>query len=141
MTKDSFHLAPAVGAIAIIGGMTMLGMRAPPAPIAAPVADTTLAVAPHPVVPSAPTQWWSLASSLQNCYLSKGPAARLDNFSGTTDQPRTQDTRDRTGALYKVEISVDAGDGNEEVWTYYTSQEACENEKVNASKNLANKYR
>lgn len=71
-----------------------------------------------------------------------GPAGKLEEFVGFADRPRTVDFRDLDGNIYKVEVIVSAGDGiNDRVWTYYRKQDRCENEMVNATRNLANRYR
>ena len=60
---------------------------------------------------------------------------------GFTDKPTTKDYRDGGGNLYKVEVINYEGRGQERVWTYYRTQAKCEAEQVNATRNLADRYR
>lgn len=84
--------------------------------------------------------WYVANSDFTECYESDGPAAKLDEFIGFTDRPRTKDYRSN-GALYKVEVINPGNNGYETVWTYYKSKTRCESEEINATKDLANKYR
>jgi len=86
-------------------------------------------------------QWWVVNRGFSLCFEVSGPAAKLDEFVGFPDKPTTSDYRDGSGNLYKVEVIQSLGLGREEVWTYYRTQEACEAEQVNATKNLADRYR
>lgn len=86
-------------------------------------------------------QWWSPDSSFTSCFETGGPAAKLEEFIGFTDKPTTKDFRDGSGNLYKVEVLNYEGGGRERVWFYYRTKAKCETEQVNATKNLADKYR
>ncbi|WP_435627278.1 hypothetical protein [Candidatus Ferrigenium straubiae] len=86
-------------------------------------------------------QWWVANSSFTECFESGGPAAKLDEFEGFTDKPRTQDYRNSSGNLAKVEVINATGSGQETVWTYYKEKSQCEAEQVNATKSLADRYR
>lgn len=86
--------------------------------------------------------WWSPNSSFSTCIPSNGPAARLDGFVGNRDTPSTQEYKRSDGTLWKVEVINPSNHaGNEEVWTYYSDQQTCLAEKVNATKALADRYR
>lgn len=86
-------------------------------------------------------QWWVVNGGFTQCFEAGGPAAKLDEFVGFPDKPTTKDFRDRSGNLYKVEVIHSLRFGRDEVWTYYRTQAACEAEQVNATKNLADRYR
>lgn len=87
-------------------------------------------------------QWWSPNSSFSRCIESQGPAAKLDSFIGLTDKPETKDFIDSSGNLKKVEvINYEDGGSLKRIWSYYKSKDDCENEEVNATKVLADKYR
>lgn len=86
-------------------------------------------------------QWWSPDSSFTHCFETGGPAAKLDEFVGFTDKPTTKDYRDGSGNVYKVEVINYEERGQERVWTYYRTQAKCESEQVNATKNMADRYR
>jgi hypothetical protein len=86
-------------------------------------------------------QWWAANSSLTACFETGGPAAKLDEFVGFTDKPRTQDFKDSNGKLIKVEV-INSADGDvDTVWTFYKEKAQCETEQINATKALADKYR
>lgn len=70
----------------------------------------------------------------------RGPAELLDSLT-SMDRPRTNDYKDSTGRIYKVEVIVPAGFNRENVATYYHDRLVCEKEQINANKNLADKYR
>lgn len=86
-------------------------------------------------------QWWVANSSFSECFKSGGPAAKLDEFVGFTDKPYTQDHRDSSGNLVKVEVINANGNGQETVWTYYKEKSMCEAEQVKSTQALADKYR
>lgn len=86
-------------------------------------------------------QWWVANSSFTACFLSGGPAEKLDEFVGYSDKPYTRDFRSSTGLIVKVEVINSAGFGRENVWTYYKEKAHCESEQVNATKSLADQYR
>lgn len=86
-------------------------------------------------------QWWVANSSFTECFISGGPAEKLDEFVGYTDKPYTRDFRNRQGKIVKVEVVNSAGFGREHVWTYYKDKTHCESEQVNATKSLADQYR
>lgn len=85
-------------------------------------------------------QWWSARNYSDECHESKGPAAMLDIFVGSTERPTTQDYHDSSGKLYKVEVINIVG-STRTWWTYYKNKALCEAEQVNATKSLADKYR
>ena len=89
--------------------------------------------------PPAP-KWFIAESSFSKCIETGGPAERIDGF-GTEQRPNVVDTRDATGKVARVEVSLAHSDMTETVWTYYRSQAACEAEQVNTNKSLADKYR
>jgi len=86
-------------------------------------------------------QWWVVNGGFSECFETGGPAEKLDELVGVSDKPTTNDYRDGSGKLYKVEVIHSLGFGREEVWTYYRTKAACEAEQVNATKNLADRYR
>lgn len=86
-------------------------------------------------------QWWAANSSFTECLETGGPAAKLDEFVGFIDKPHTQDYRNSSGKLVKVEVINAIGGGRETVWTYYKEKSQCEAEQVNATKSLADRYR
>lgn len=86
-------------------------------------------------------KWWSPDSSFTQCFNSGGPAAKLDSFVGFTDKPKTQDFKDSSGKLRKVEVTNDEPNGTTTVWTYYKSKSDCESEQVHSTRSLADKYR
>ncbi|WP_340313658.1 hypothetical protein [Rhizorhabdus argentea] len=85
-------------------------------------------------------QWWVANSEFTSCYVSGGPAEKLEEFVGFTDRPVTKDFRGPGGELVKVEVSIDRGDGYDRVWTYFRSEQQCLSEQVNYSQQLADKY-
>jgi hypothetical protein len=86
--------------------------------------------------------WWSVDSSHSECLSSKGPAAKLDSFVGSTDRPTTRDFKDASGNLTKVEVINYEDQGQtQRVWTYYRSERQCMGEELNATKSLADRYR
>lgn len=87
-----------------------------------------------------PAAWWVANRGFTECHEDDGPAAHLDQLIGLPDKPETQDFRDSSGKLYKVEVILRNGE-NERVWTYYKERSRCRAEKVNATKALADKYR
>ncbi|MDH1214139.1 hypothetical protein N5C38_24265, partial [Pseudomonas chengduensis] len=87
------------------------------------------------------SSWWVVDSSFRSCFESSGPAEKLDEYAGFSDKPYTNDYRDNSGNIVKVEVINEIGFGREEVWAYYRIKQDCENEQVNATKNMADKYR
>jgi len=87
--------------------------------------------------------WWIGNQAFTACNESSdGPAGKLDEFIGFSDRPTTADFRDQQGKIYKVEVINPTRDGlSARVWTFYREKERCENEMINATRNLANKYR
>jgi len=85
--------------------------------------------------------WYTYNSSQTECFETGGPAEKLDEFVGFIDRPTTNDFRDASGALTKVEVVNAQGDGTEVVWTFYRQRADCEREWITRTEDLADQYR
>lgn len=89
-----------------------------------------------------PKTWFAADSTHTVCIDSGGPAPLLDKFSGADKSTVREFRRDDGREIYKVQVTLPGDTAFTELaWTFYTTKNDCEQEQINANKNLADKYR
>ncbi|MDO3549717.1 hypothetical protein [Ralstonia pseudosolanacearum] len=140
MKKEYVAAIATIAAAAVLASLVAFAVKLDNTPTTTQAAEVP--ARPTEEVRQGPRQWYSPNVNFSACILStKGPAGRIEELEGGPNQTNVQEFKNIAGNLYKVEVSKIDLSGDEHVWTYYLSQEACVAEKVQDTQALANKYR
>lgn len=82
--------------------------------------DLAKTTAPHPHT------WYTATLNFDSCKQSMSPADRIHEIQEGGNRAKTRDFNNSSGALRKVEVSVELPNGDEQYWTYFRSEADCQ---------------